>query len=104
MKKLLWASLAAVALLGISSSPVSADHCCQPACPAPATCMVERTVLVPHMMMETRKVCVTECRAETHTRRITVCRMVEERKEVAYEYCVMRPETRTRQETYQEKL
>lgn len=101
MKKLLWVSLAAVGLLGIPSSPVSADHCCQPACQAPATCMVERTVLVPQMTMETRKVCVTQCRPETHTRRISVCKMVEERKEVAYEYCEWKAEPHTRQETYQ---
>ena len=101
MKKLLWVSLAAVGLLGIPSSPVSADHCCQPACPAPATCMVERTVLVPHMTMETRKVCVTQCRPETHTRKISVCKMVEERKEVPYEYCEWKAEAHTRQESFQ---
>ena len=104
MKMRLWVSVAALGL-ALPSSPVSADQCCRPACapcaPAPATCMVEKTVLVPQMFSETRKVMVTECRPETRTRQVTVCKMVEEKKEVSYEYCVWRQETRTRQESFQ---
>lgn len=105
MKRRLWVKALALGLFALPSAAVFADHCCRPACPpcatAPATCMVEKTVLVPQMTTETRKVMVTECRPETRTRKVTVCRMVEEKKEVSYEYCVWKSETRTRQETYQ---
>ena len=105
MKKLLWTSLAAIGLAVLPISSSSADNCCrpacQPACAAPAPCMVERTVLVPQMSTETRRVCVIECRAETQTKKINVCRMIETKKEVSYEYCEWKRETQTRTETYQ---
>ena len=105
MKKLLWVSLASLGLVALPNSPSSADNCCrptcQPACPAPAPCMVERTVLVPQMTTEIRKICVIECRPETHTKKISVCKMVEEKKEVQFEYCEWKQQTQTRQETYQ---
>lgn len=101
MKKLFWASLAALGLMALPSNPAPADDCCRPACPPPcpppAPCMVERTVLVPQMSTEMRRVCVTEFRPEQQMKRISVCRMVEERKEVPYEYCEWRQETKTRQ-------
>lgn len=71
-----------------------------PACPDSAPCMVERTVLVPQMTTETRRVCMIECRPETRTKKIVVCKLIEEKKEVQYEYCEWRQEVKTRQETY----
>lgn len=105
MKKLLWSSLAALGLMALPSIPASADNCCRPACPPPcpppAPCMVERTVLVPQMSTETRKVCVIECRPEIQTKKISVCKLIEEKKEVPYEYCEWRQQTMTRRVTYQ---
>ena len=107
MTKPLWVNLAVVGLLALSSNLAMADNCCRPACrppcPAPpsAPCMVERTVLVPQMSTETRRVCVIECRSEIHTKKITVCKLVEEKKEVPYEYCEWKQESKTRQETFQ---
>ena len=102
MKKNYGVLFAALGFLVVPSSRVSADHCCpsacQPAC-APATCLVEKTVMVPQMATETRKICVTECRPETRTRKITVNRLVEERQEVPYEYTVLKRECRTRKIT-----
>ncbi|MBM3971678.1 MAG: hypothetical protein FJ302_17735 [Planctomycetes bacterium] len=59
--------------------------------------MFERTVLVPQVSTETRKVCVIECRPETQTKKIRVCKRIEEKKEVPYEYCEWRQQTMTRQ-------
>ena len=105
MKRLLWVSLAAFGLMALPTNRASADNfcrpVCQPACPAPAPCMVERTVLVPQMTTETRRICVIECRPETHTKTITICKLIEEKKEVPYEYCEWRQETKTRQVTCQ---
>jgi hypothetical protein len=101
MKKRLWFGVVALGLMALPSSQTFADSCCAPACPPPAPCMVERTVLVPQMFTETRKVCTFECRPETITKKITVCKMVPETKEVQYEYCEWKTETKTRQETYQ---
>lgn len=105
MKKLLWISLAALGFMSLPSDPALADNCCLPACPPPcpppAPCMVERTVLVPQMFTETRKTFVIECRPEIKTKKVTCCKMVEEQKEIPYEYCEWRQETKTRQETYQ---
>lgn len=105
MKLRLWASVVALGLIALSSDRASADNCCRPVCPPPCaaspTCMVEKTVLVPEMVTETRKVCVIECRPETRTRKVTVCRLVHGQKIVPYEYCEYQPETKTRQETFQ---
>ena len=101
MKKRLWASVAALGLLVLPISRASADQCCpQPAC-APATCMVERTVLVPEMSTETRKIWVTECRPETQTRKVRTCKLVQESKEVTEEYTVWTQQCQTRKEQYQ---
>lgn len=101
MQKLLWISLAVLGLVVLPSTRASADDCCRPVCPPPAPCMVERTVLVPQMTTEVRRISVMECRPEVRTKRISVCRMVEERRDVPYEYCEWRSEVRTRQESFQ---
>ncbi len=105
MKMRLWISIAVLGLMAIPVSRASADNCCRPACPPPCaaspTCMVEKTVLVPVMTTETSKVCVTECKPETRTRKVTVCKMIQEQKVVPYEYCEWKQETKTRQETFQ---
>lgn len=100
MKKRLWASVMAIGFLVFPIGRASAKPCCQPAC-APAPCMVERTVLVPQMVTEIRKVWITECRPEIQTRKVTVCKLVPESKEVTEEYTVWKQECRTRQEQYQ---
>ena len=106
MRPQLWATSIVFGLLATPSSPASADQSCRPVCQpacaaAPAICMVERTVLVPQMFTELRKVQVTECRAESQTRKVTVCKLVEEKKEVPFEYIEWKSEMKTRQESFQ---
>ncbi len=93
------------ALVGWVSSQVHAGVCCPKTC-APAACScqttcqyVEKTVLVPQMVLETRKVKMIECRPEVREETVMVHRLVPETKAVQRECVVMVPETRTRTET-----
>lgn len=61
---------------------------------------VERTIYVPEMVTETRKVQVCEYTNETRERRFTVYRQVPEVKQVTEDYTVMTTENRVRRETY----
>jgi hypothetical protein len=60
--------------------------------------LVEKTIMVPTWVTETRKVQVVEYRNEQRQRTYTVCRPVAEKKSVTENYTVMVPETRTREE------
>ena len=101
--------LAAVAMLATVGQPVYAfgfkKKCCKPACePACNTCVtykdVERTIMVPTTVCETRKVTVCEYKTEQRERTIKVCKMVRETKQVTRECTIMVPETRTRTVKY----
>lgn len=61
---------------------------------------VERTVYVPEMVTEMRKVQVCEYKNEVRERRFTVYRQVPEIKKVTEEYTVMTTENRVRKESY----
>jgi hypothetical protein len=78
---------------------------CAPAMCAPATCApkvacVQKTILCPTTVMESRVVTVTECRPEVRQRKVMVCQQVPETKTVQRTCTVMVPETRTRTEKY----
>ena len=60
--------------------------------------LVERTVMVPTMVPETRVVCATEYRCEVRERPVTVCRCVPETRQVKQTYTVMVPQVQTREE------
>lgn len=61
---------------------------------------VEKTVLVPTWVTETRKVMVTEYEHQTRERTVTVHKLVPETREVTREYTVMVPTTHTKTVTY----
>ncbi len=93
----------------LASTPAQAQWgCCNPCWSAPCCTpaptvtyeQVEKTILVPTMVTETRKIWVTECRAQERTRTYTVCRAVPETHDVVDTYTVMVPQQRTRTETY----
>ncbi len=76
-------------------------------CSAPAPCapcytyeQVEKTVMRPTMVTETRKISVVECRSEQRQRTFTVNRCVPELQTISENFTVMVPERRTRTETY----
>lgn len=73
---------------------------CAPACAPCEPQMVEKTVMVPQMVTETRTVNVTKYREETRERTYTVHRKVMETNAVEREYTVMVPEQRTKTVTY----
>lgn len=97
----------AVALTLLPVTRVLAGGCatCEPAAAAPATCeptvqYVEKTVLCPVWVTETRMCTVTQCRPEVRQCEVTVCRRVMETKEVQRQCTTMVPEMRTRTEQY----
>lgn len=61
---------------------------------------VEKTIYVPQVTMETRKVMVTQCRPETRERTVTVYKQVAETKVVSQQRTIQVPEQRSRTETY----
>jgi hypothetical protein len=78
---------------------------CAPATCAPATCApkvqyVQKTILCPTTVMESRVVTVTECRPEVRQRKVMVCQQVPETKTVQRTCQIMVPETRKRTEKY----
>ena len=78
-----------------------ADSChAHHAAPCQAYALVEKTIMVPTMVTETRRVSVTEYRTERRQRNVTVMRQIPETKTMTREYTVMVPETRTRTENY----
>ena len=101
MRTLLFVSLAAALISSGASRAISAQPCdgcaapCQAAVPCQAYELVEKTVMVPTWVTETRKVNVTEYRREPRERTYTVTRMVPETNAVTEEYTVMVPEHRT---------
>src|SRR5262245_46175554 len=60
--------------------------------------MVEKTIMVPTLVSETRRIQVTEYRCEQRQPTYTVCRQVPETKSVTENYTVMVPENRVREE------
>ena len=101
--------LAALALCSWSAQPAGAQAPCAGcttsapancAAPAPAYEQVEKTILVPTMVTETRRVCDVEYRTEQRQRTFTVCRPVTETHDVQETFTVMVPERRTRIERY----
>ncbi|HEY4311861.1 MAG TPA: hypothetical protein VGN12_20605 [Pirellulales bacterium] len=62
--------------------------------------MVEKTVMVPKMETETRKVNVTEYTNETRERTITVMQRVPKTETVTHNYTAMVPKTETKTVTY----
>ena len=81
----------------VSAAPCVSDcnPCATVAC-KPACKTVERTVMVPEMVTEVRKVNCTAYRTETRQRDVTIYEKVPEIKEVEHSYTVMVPEVRTR--------
>src|SRR5205085_1873874 len=77
---------------------------CLPADCSSAPCqayeVVEKTVLVPTWVTETRRVKVTEYRTEQRQRTVTVCRQVPQTRDVTETYTVMVPEKRTHTERF----
>jgi hypothetical protein len=87
-----------------------ADDCgdCAPSC-GPAPCAqayvnVQRTIMVPTTVWETRTVDVTVCRPETRDRTITVCRCVPERNTYTRAVTICVPERQTKQVSYQVQI
>ena len=80
---------------GCNNSPCQSAGACQTTYQS-----VERTIMVPTMVSETRSVNVTECRAEQRETSCTVYRNVPETRQVSYQYTVMVPQTRTRTINY----
>ncbi|MEX2560237.1 MAG: hypothetical protein WD403_10005 [Pirellulales bacterium] len=84
------------ALRGGAGHPSS---CCEA---KPCVCYeeVERTVMCPTWVTETRTVQVTQFRPEQRERTCVVHRRVPETRQVTRDYCVLVPETRTREVPY----
>ena len=83
------AVLAIAAADGASPAPAAAPA-------GPAAQYVEKTVCVPTMVTEIRKVKTVQCRAETRQRTVTQCVCVPETRSVQHECTVLVPETRTK--------
>lgn len=105
MKRQLGRYLTLAVLAGLTTPAFAAnkmhgcDPCCDP-CPPAQPEMVERTVMVPTMVTETRTVDCVEYHREDRERTVTVYRRVPETKEVTQTFTVMVPETRTKTVQY----
>lgn len=109
MRTKLFATLSC-SLLWASSAFAGGPNCapdCAPGCAADYApryeCQfqnVERTIYVPQVTMETRKVMVTQCRPETRERTFTVYKQVADTKMVTQQRTVQVPQQQTRTETY----
>ena len=74
--------------------------CAPAACCAPQVQYVQKTIMCPTTVMESRVVTVTECRPEVRQRTVTVCRQVPETHTVQRSCQVMVPQVQTRTEKY----
>ena len=80
---------------GCNNSPCQAAPSCETTYQT-----VERTIMAPTLVNETRTINVTECRPEQRQVTNTVYRNVPETHQVNYQYTVMVPKTRTRTINY----
>ena len=111
---ILW-MLAPVFAIAASNWAEAGHHRCKKCCAAPAPCdscnsspcaaaetafqEVEKTVMVPTIVTELRKIAVTKYRNEEHTRDITITKNVPEVKTRDISKTVMIPEVRARCES-----
>lgn len=91
----------------VASAPCTAQAPCNSCgsaesapCESAAPKMVEKTIMVPQMETETRKVCVTEYTNETRERKVTVMQRVPKTETVTRNYTAMVPKTETKTVTY----
>ena len=74
--------------------------CSQAACGSCGPATVQKTIMVPQYVTETRKVKCVQCVPETRQRTVTCYQCVPETKTINVNYSVMVPETRSRTESY----
>ena len=83
---------------GCDAAPACGDAA--PACEAAAPAMVEKKVMVPEWVTETRTVKVTEMKKEEQERKVTVMERQTVTEERTKKVCKMVPETKTKTVNY----
>lgn len=93
-----WMVGQAEASCGLGGCAVGCGPVCAPAAPCYQT--VEKTIMVPTTVMETRQVTTVECVPQVQERTITVTKRVPVKKIVTHKVCVMVPVQHTKTVTY----